>query len=177
LFTYTADGTYTVKLIATNAGGSDSETKTGYIVVTGTTPTIDIDATGEKTNWPFTLGTNEDSTSVDLSVDTSASNWHVSVMDALDGGAKPAGTEGKMAEYTGSAYVSSGAVLTYPLHVKCGTGDYVTLSGSDQIVQTGISAGTFTYDIGLRQEIAESDPALTAPNVYRIVVTFTGATD
>jgi PKD repeat protein len=31
--TYTAPGTYTVKLIVTNAGGSDSEIKTGYITV------------------------------------------------------------------------------------------------------------------------------------------------
>ena len=33
-------------------------------MVTGTTPTIDIDTTGEKTNWLFTLGENEDTTSV-----------------------------------------------------------------------------------------------------------------
>ncbi|MFA7198515.1 MAG: PKD domain-containing protein, partial [Methanoculleus sp.] len=32
--TYTTAGTYTVKLTATNAGGSDSEEKTGYITVT-----------------------------------------------------------------------------------------------------------------------------------------------
>ena len=30
---YTANGTYTVKLTATNAGGSDTEIKTGYITV------------------------------------------------------------------------------------------------------------------------------------------------
>jgi len=32
-FTYTADGTYTVKLTATNSTGSDEEIKSGYIVV------------------------------------------------------------------------------------------------------------------------------------------------
>ncbi|WP_155396543.1 PKD domain-containing protein [Methanosarcina barkeri] len=32
-YTYNAAGTYTVKLTVTNAGGSESETKTGYIVV------------------------------------------------------------------------------------------------------------------------------------------------
>ncbi|HRY76139.1 MAG TPA: PKD domain-containing protein, partial [Methanoregulaceae archaeon] len=32
--TYLSAGTYTVKLTATNAGGSDSETKTGYVTVT-----------------------------------------------------------------------------------------------------------------------------------------------
>jgi PKD repeat protein len=45
--TYTAAGTYTVKLMVTNAGGSDSETKTDYIVVSPketldtTSPAID----------------------------------------------------------------------------------------------------------------------------------------
>jgi PKD repeat protein len=33
LFTYTADGTYTVKLTATNAAGSNTEIRTGYITV------------------------------------------------------------------------------------------------------------------------------------------------
>jgi PKD repeat protein len=32
-FTYTAPGTYSVKLTATNAGGSDAEVKTGYVTV------------------------------------------------------------------------------------------------------------------------------------------------
>ncbi|MDQ1355146.1 MAG: vibriolysin, partial [Acidobacteriota bacterium] len=37
---YTAQGTYTVTLTATNAYGSDSETKTGYIVVTAPQPPV-----------------------------------------------------------------------------------------------------------------------------------------
>lgn len=40
--TYSAAGTYTVSLKATNAAGSDSETKTDYITVTTTAPTITI---------------------------------------------------------------------------------------------------------------------------------------
>jgi PKD repeat protein len=39
-FTYTSAGTYTVKLTASNAGGSDDEIKTGYITVSTTTFTI-----------------------------------------------------------------------------------------------------------------------------------------
>ncbi|MFA5269053.1 MAG: IPT/TIG domain-containing protein [Methanoregula sp.] len=37
---YTVPGTYTVSLKATNAGGSDTETKTGYITVSAPTPVI-----------------------------------------------------------------------------------------------------------------------------------------
>jgi uncharacterized membrane protein len=44
--TYTSPGTYTVILTATNAGGSDVETKVGYITVTGTgMPTISLQYT------------------------------------------------------------------------------------------------------------------------------------
>jgi PKD repeat protein len=174
--TYTGTGSYTVSLTATNAQGSDTETKIAY-VVTGTAPTIDIDATGGIENWPFALGTNEDITSVDLSVSTTASSWHVAVRDALDGG-KPAGTVGKMAEHTGTAYVTpSGKYLSNAIQVKSGTGSYVTLTGSDQTVQTGTSSGTFNYDIGLKQVIASGDPALSGSNKYHIVITFTGSTD
>ncbi len=174
LYTYPTAGKYTVKLTTTNAGGSDSEVKTDYIEATGA-PTINIDTTGGITNWPFTLGTNEDTTSVDLSV-TSIGTWTVSVKDARDGG-KPAGTEGKMAEYNGGSYVSGGEYLTNALQVKTvgGSIGYVTLAGTDTPIQTG--SGNSNYDIGLKQEIVAGDPALTAPNVYRIVVTFTGSTD
>ncbi len=37
---YTSDGTYTVILTVTNSGGSDSETKTGYIIVDSSVPDI-----------------------------------------------------------------------------------------------------------------------------------------
>jgi PKD repeat protein len=39
---YTVAGTYTVKLTATNAGGSDSEIKTNYITVTSSAPDWDL---------------------------------------------------------------------------------------------------------------------------------------
>jgi PKD repeat protein len=170
-------GSYDINLTATNDAGSDGEIKTGYIVVTGTVPTIDINATGGVSSWLFNLGNNEDTTSVDLSVITTASNWHVSVKDAMDDG-KPADTLGKMSEYTGSTYVTSGYhALTNALQVKSGTGSYIPLSGNYQTIQTGTSSGTFDYDICLKQEIGAGDPVLSTPNVYRIVITFTGATD
>lgn len=176
-YIYTENGTYSVKLTVTNAGGSDSEIKTDYITVGTMPPTIDIDTTGGIADWPFATGTNENTTSVNLSVTTTASSWHVAVKDALDGG-KPPGSVGRMAEYTGSAYVDPGGkVLANALQVNCSGGSYVSLSGSDQNIKTGTSSGTFEYDIGLKQEIASGDPALASPNVYRILVTFTGATD
>ncbi len=55
--TYTAAGTYTVVLTATNAYGSDSETKTGYITVTAVTQNCDDFADANITNWLNKLGT------------------------------------------------------------------------------------------------------------------------
>ncbi len=43
--TYAAAGTYTVSLTATNAGGSDTEEKAGYITVTVPPPATDFSAT------------------------------------------------------------------------------------------------------------------------------------
>mgnify|MGYP003764676023 CR=1 FL=1 len=44
--TYSTAGTYTVNLTATNAGGSDTETKNGYITVSAAPPTAPTEAAG-----------------------------------------------------------------------------------------------------------------------------------
>ena len=98
-----AAGTYDINLTATNAAGSDDEIKTGYITVAAT-PYIDVDISGSIDNWNFQTGTNEDTSSVDMTVDTNMDSWSVGVIDALTGD-KPVGTEGKMAEWSGSAYI------------------------------------------------------------------------
>ncbi|KAF5036268.1 PKD domain protein [anaerobic digester metagenome] len=71
--TYAAAGTYTVSLTATNAAGSDAETKTGYITVTVPPPVADFSAiptsgtaphvvqftdtsTNGPTSWAWTFG-------------------------------------------------------------------------------------------------------------------------
>jgi len=55
--TYTTAGTYTVVLTATNAYGSDSETKTGYITASAVTQQCDDFADGSITNWLNKTGT------------------------------------------------------------------------------------------------------------------------
>lgn len=171
-YTFVA-GTYDINLTATNAAGSDDNIKTGYITVTST-PYIDVSISGSIDNWNFQTGTNEDTTSVDLTIDTNMNSWSVGAMDALTG-SKPAGTSGKMAEWSGSAYVPSGNVLANAVQVKSGTGSYYTLSGTNQLVQAGTALGITSYDIGMKQLVAGTDPALTGDHRYRMVVTFTGA--
>lgn len=55
--TYTTAGTYTVVLTATNAYGSDSETKTGYITVNAVTASCDDFNDGNYTGWTNAYGT------------------------------------------------------------------------------------------------------------------------
>ncbi|TFH65051.1 MAG: PKD domain-containing protein [Candidatus Zixiibacteriota bacterium] len=55
--TYTAEGTYTVVLTATNAYGSDSETKTGYITASAVTQQCDDFNDGNYTGWTNATGT------------------------------------------------------------------------------------------------------------------------
>ena len=172
--TYTfGTGTYDINLTAINGAGSDDEIKTGYITVGTVTPYIDVSISGSIDNWNFQTGPNEDTTSVDLTVDTNMDNWSVGAMDALTG-SKPAGTAGKMAEWSGISYVSSGKVLANALQVKSANGSYHTISGTNQPVQGGTAQGFTSYDIGMKQQIDQTDPTLIGNNRYRIVVTFTG---
>jgi PKD repeat protein len=171
-YTFVA-GTYDINLTATNAAGSDDEIKTGYITATAA-PYIDISINGSIDNWNFQTGNNEDITSVDMTVDTNMNNWSVGAMDTLTGG-KPAETAGKMAEWSGSAYVPSGTVLANAMQVKSGTGSYVTVSGTNQPVHEGTAPGITSYDIGTKQQIEPTDPKLSGNKWYRIVITFIGA--
>ncbi|MFK5855802.1 MAG: PKD domain-containing protein [Bacteroidota bacterium] len=74
--TYINPGDYTVKLIATGPGGSDTLSKTDYIIVTYPTPTADFDGSPTSGNTPFIV------TFTDLSID-SVNTW---LWDFGDGG-------------------------------------------------------------------------------------------
>ncbi|MBT8508662.1 hypothetical protein AZH53_09620 [Methanomicrobiaceae archaeon CYW5] len=167
---YENEGTYTVTLTATNSAGSDTMTKTGYITVGSTTPSITVEATGDLTGW--NLGTETDtvdSTSIDLSVSTTASTWEVRVSDTS---ANP--HPGHMAAWLeGTGYVTDGAYLYNPLQVKAKESDaYVGANSNSVILDNG--DGTGTYDIWLKQTTVAGDEQL-ASGVYRAEITFTGA--
>jgi hypothetical protein len=141
---------------------------------------IDITVTGSISNWALAVGSNTDTTSVDLAVSSNKIGWTVAVKDAMDG-PKIAGTAGKMANWTGSAYGTNGN-LAASMHVigasvsSKTTGADVTLSGSDQLVETGLDVvSSQSMDISIGQAVAYTDPTLAGSNVYRIIVTFTGS--
>ena len=59
--TYVIEGTYTVTLTATNSGGSDTETKAGYITVTFTKPAANFTANVTSGTAPFAVQFNDTS--------------------------------------------------------------------------------------------------------------------
>ncbi len=142
---------------------------------------IDLTITGTlgtpASPWSLSVGgLNENNDAIDANV-KSTSNYELKVMDALTD-TKPPASAGKMAEWSGSAYVASGKLLTNAFQVKAGSEPqgYITLTGTNQIIadeDATVPAGD-NFDIGLKQNIVVGDTTLPS-NDYRIVVTFTAS--
>ena len=158
---------------------------TGTSTITGNPgAVIDITVTGSISNWALAVGPNTNSTAVDLTVSSNYIGWVVAVKDAMDG-PKIAGTEGKMANWSGSAYVADplATKLAEALHVtgasvpaKTTGGVERTLTDTDQTIETGLDVvDAQSMDITIGQAVAYTDPTLPGSNVYRIIVTFTGS--
>jgi hypothetical protein len=96
--------------------------------------------------------------------------WTVTAKDdlALYSPLKPAGTKGKMVQYTGSAWLTPTSALTDT--VKIDTYDLE----SDQQIASG-SKGTSSTGRTLSQTTQYTDDPTVDPNYYRIIVTFVAA--
>ena len=89
--TYTTAGTYTVKLTATNANGSDVETKIDYITVTEPPipppPALTSNATAARATWQFLVDWNSDGDFSDTGEDISAyvmdAEWQLGMGDVF----------------------------------------------------------------------------------------------
>jgi hypothetical protein len=165
---------------------------TGSATITGNPPMkMDLTIAGTITGWildPTASQPLTDSTHVTMTVSSNDRSWVVSAHDALDT-TKPAGTVGKMAEWTGSAYLTGASAAFLGSAMQVGattvnpgfTGATVTLTGAGQAIATGdgskSAAGVFTTKpITIKQDVTYADPVLTGGDVYQIIVTFTGTT-
>ncbi len=141
---------------------------------------IDITVNGDISNWVFTPGTtNIDFTNITMNVTSVSSTWTVSVKDARDF-SKPIGTEGKMVEWDGSAYVMPNPLVLGTamdiagpsLHPNT-TGVSVTLDGSEQIIESGIApVSALSIPLNFSQLVSYKDPHLKGGHLYQVIVTF-----
>jgi hypothetical protein len=150
-------------------------------ILPATAADIDISVEGPGiSNWPLTAGIiNINSSSVSLNVSSISSTWTVSVKDNLDF-SKPPSTVGKMVEWTGSVYVTPNPlVLGAPMGITAPsvplktTGASVTLDGSEQIIESGLTpVAGLTMPITFHQPVTYNDPALRGGHLYQVIVTY-----
>jgi len=148
---FDAPGTYTVALTATNAGGSDTETKPGYIIVTYPAPIADFTAdnltpttndtvtfTDASTNFPdtwlwtitpptitFTDGTDQNSQNPNIRFDEPGI-YTVELLASNDGGSD-------------NELKTDYIVVTYPAPIVDFSADKLSPTTIDQVIFTDLS--------------------------------------
>jgi hypothetical protein len=142
-----------------------------------------LDVMGEITTWDLTnIGDNFDNVNISMRI-RSNTPWQINVYDALDGGSKPAGSAGHMAEYSVAGYNTTlgGRMLYYPLEIAWAEGETpVVLSGAEQKLKDGLPTpsgaggglGGLLYNLSVNQKLRYADITLPENYAYRIVVTF-----
>jgi len=148
----------------------------GTAAVTGNPAlTLSLAVTGSHSFGDMAPGDNVNSSanSVIAHVATNAP-WSIGVSDVL--GTKPAGTEGRMAEYNTvtSSWVPGGKVLTDQFNVGSNADNWVPLTATSQPLFSG-NAGTFDKYPFFKQTIETADTRVASAHSYRIVTTFTAS--
>jgi hypothetical protein len=138
-------------------------------------PEISISIVNNLQDWDLTDELeNPDTSSISLSVQTTAPAWDVSVRDSLAG--KPEETTpGHMVEYLGNGWGSKQLGSALQMRLVGSPGDYVSLSGTDQNLFAG--SGSQTNYIEIWQDLVQGDTSLPEGSTYRIEVVFTATTN
>lgn len=145
---------------AVSAGLTDTVVVSGSI---GGSLSIDVTPDAGVAWNEMVIGTKTDLTSADLSVVTTYPTWHVDAADAK--------TPNK--GYMYDTLTSNPLSNAFEISNNGGTG-WTAMTGSfaNFAQKTSNGAGTWPYDIGLKQVITAADEATTN---YQITITFTGA--
>lgn len=137
--------------------------------------TMSFAVTGSQSFGDMTTGAENVNTTGNSVMTTLTTNapWAITVSDALDG-PKPAGTEGRMAEYGGAAYIVAGKTLINALNVGSASDTYVVLSGAESApLWTGDAVTSQNNYPWFKQTVDALDTRAGFGHTYRIVVTFT----
>ena len=151
-------GTYDVSLTATNAGGSNTKTKTGYITVTAASvPTIDVTLSSSSATLTNMVA-GQDATG-EIIVNVVASNGNSWSVSASDGKTT---NKGHM--------VSGNTPLTNPFQIRKEGTAYQPLTSDYTNFMSGSNMGSFSAIASLKQPVAAADE----PGDYEITITFMG---
>ncbi len=148
-YTYASPGTYDVSLVATNAYGSDTETKVGYITVTAPTVTADFtadplsgepplvvqftDASTNATSWHWDFGDGATSTAQNPSHTYSEVGVYTVTLEAT--GPYGSDTEAKADLINVAVMAGSYAVSDIPVTGTV-SGSYLNTHSSDNVRET-----------------------------------------
>jgi len=186
IHTYTTPGTYTVSLTATNAGGSSTETRTGYITVATPPPVAAFTAnvttgpaplavqftdtsTGSPTSWLWSFGDGETSTAQNpIHTYTTPGTYTVSLTATNAGGSS---TETKIDYIT---------VEGQPAPIAAFTANVTTGPAPLAVQFTDISTGSPTswlWSFGDGETSTAQNPThtYTTPGTYTVSLTATNA--
>ncbi len=134
---------------------------------------IEVDAPDPIDDWELWPGDNTKSGKLTVKSNLA---WNVQVMDDLDYG-KPQGSEGKMVEWTGSAYAEDPVLLANALRFQVEGQDEVTLGGTAQGLWSGCQdpCAVTHFDVSFKQQLDAGETDAVGKN-FHIVVTFVAAT-
>ena len=181
--TYTAAGTYTVVLTASNACGSDVYTRTNYITVTCTPPTANFsgsptsgevpltvnftDASTGATSWSWNFGDGGSSTAQNPSHTYTAAGTYTVVLTASNA----CGSD----DYTRTDYIT--VTCTPPVAAFSGSptsGDYpLTVNFTD--ASTGATSWSWDFGDGGSSTAQNPSHTYTAEGTYTVALTVTNA--
>ena len=152
-------GVYDVTLVATNAGGSGTTTKTDYITVTApSVPTIEVTLNPESVSLTNMVPGQDATGSATVNVVASNGNsWSVSASDG---------------KTTNKGYMVNGStVLANPIQLGKDGSNYQALTSDYTNFMSGTTMGSFSATASLKQPVASGDAA----GDYAITITFTGS--
>lgn len=151
--------TYDVSLTATNSGGSNTKTRTGYITVTALSiPTIEITLNPDSVSLGNMIAGHDATNSTTVNIVASNGNiWSVTVSDV---------------KTTNKGYMVSGTTpLANPIQLGKNGAGYQPLTYDYTNFMSGTSMGNFSATASLKQPVAAGD----GEGTYGITVTFTGS--
>ncbi len=152
-------------------------------VISVSASTISVDVSGNIDNMAFNPGqTNMDTSGIKLSITTSdiTSGWTVKVSDLSNSGKSPS-YSGRLVEWDGSQYVTSGPkVLGTNVTVMGYAGNNMinstaTLGPIGSTIESGSTSNTWSnIPIVIKQYVDYNDMYLATGHVYKTLITFEG---